>query len=233
MAAHGLATPPWQPLALPGYGGAAPPVQPLRTLDALAQAVLQRLPPQPVDLVGWSLGALVALHVAATVPERVRRLVLLGATARFVAQDTWPWAVGADTLQAFRTELARDAEALRGRFALLCAQGETGPQARTLVRRLRQLPGAAPPVLDDGLAVLAQADVRPLLARVSAPVLLLHGAADALMPLAAAQALAQALPRARLQVLPGAGHALPLTSPQACAQATQAFLCAEPEPGHG
>lgn len=223
-----------QALALPGYGDPDRAAHsPLRTLDALAQAVAQRLPPQPVDLLGWSLGALVALQLAASAPQRVRRLVLLGATARFVAAPDWPHAVAPDTLEGFCTELARDAQALRTRFALLCAQGDAPAQARAVVRRLRTVSSAPVPVLDDGLAVLASSDLRPVLPRVQAPVLLLHGAHDALMPLAAVQALAQALPAARLQVLPEAAHALPLSVASLCAQAAQAFLGAKGERSHG
>lgn len=255
MAAH---WPGLQALALPGYGdpdrraqeegadlspagaaeadtGAEPGAthSPLRTLDALAHAVAQRLPPQPVDLLGWSLGALVALQLAASAPQRVRRLVLLGASARFVAAPDWPHAVAPALLDGFRTELAQDAAALRARFALLCAQGEAPAQARTVVRRLRALSSAPLPVLDDGLAVLASSDLRPLLPRAQAPVLLLHGAHDALMPVGAAQALAQALPTARLQVLLDAGHALPLGAASACTEAAQAWLQQKEGTPHG
>ncbi|MGQ0712077.1 MAG: alpha/beta fold hydrolase [Rhodoferax sp.] len=257
MAAH---WPGLQALALPGYGspGCAaeagapdlPPTRvaeaartgeqigtavhsPGRTMEVLAQALAQRLPPHPVDVLGWSLGALVALQLAASAPQRVRRLVLLGATARFVAAPDWPHGVAPALLDGFRTELAQDAAVLRARFALLCAQGQAPAQARTVVRRLRALSSAPQPVLDDGLAVLASSDLRPILPRVQAPVLLLHGAHDALMPLAAAQSLAQALPDAHLQVLPDAGHALPLAAAQACAAAARAFLAGEGDPIHG
>ncbi len=228
---------PWpglQALALPGYGNPDRAVHsPLRTLEALAQAVAQRLPPQPVDLLGWSLGALVALQLAASAPQRVRRLVLLGASARFVAAPDWPYAVAPDLLEGFRADLAQDAAALRARFALLCAQGESPAQARVVVRRLRTVSSAPQPVLDDGLAVLAHSDLRPVLGHVQAPVLLLHGARDALMPLAAAQALAQTLPAAHLQVLPEAGHALPLSAASLCVQAAQAFLAGKGGRSHG
>lgn len=211
-----------QALALPGYDGAPAPALP--RLDALAQAVAQRLPASgPVDLLGWSLGALVALQLAATQPQRVRRLVLLGATARFLAAPDHP-GVAEATLAAFGDELVRDPAALQARFALLCAQGEAPASARALVRQLRSQASAPAPVLADGLAVLASADLRAQLPTIGQPTLLLHGAHDALMPAAAAQAAAQALPQGRCQTVAGAGHALPLSAPPVCAQALEAFL---------
>jgi pimeloyl-[acyl-carrier protein] methyl ester esterase len=42
---------------------------------------------------------------------------------------------------------------------------------------------------------------------VAGPVLVIHGEADAICPVAAGRALAAALPAARLVTLPGAGHA--------------------------
>ena len=64
-------------LDLPGHGTAAP----LRgSLDEIADLVAQSLPLEPVALGGYSFGGRVALHVALRHPDRVRQLVVLGAT---------------------------------------------------------------------------------------------------------------------------------------------------------
>ena len=74
-----------------------------------------------------------------------------------------------------------------------------------------------------GLAWLRDTDLRARLATLDLPCLLLHGAHDGLVPLAAAQALADALPHARLAVLPGAAHAPFLSDPDWFASQVQAF----------
>ena len=75
---------------------------------------------------------------------------------------------------------------------------------------LRVIPRAIPPVAPRcraSLDMLAQSDLRPLLHEVHQPVLLVHGAADPLMPLAAAERLLMKLPEARLEVFGGSAHA--------------------------
>ncbi len=63
-----------------------------------------------------------------------------------------------------------------------------------------------------------------LLAGVSCPALVLQGDADTVVPPAAAKAYSTALPNARLEVLPGCGHAIELEHPAAVAAATSSFL---------
>jgi pimeloyl-ACP methyl ester carboxylesterase len=67
---------------LPGYGESAPPHR-IDSAWAVAETLaegLRRLPLEtPVDLVGFSLGAVMGAHLAAGSPELVRRLVIVAA----------------------------------------------------------------------------------------------------------------------------------------------------------
>jgi pimeloyl-ACP methyl ester carboxylesterase len=56
------------------------------------------------------------------------------------------------------------------------------------------------------LAILAAGDRRPLLARITAPTLVIHGADDPLVPVAAGVDTAKSIPRAQLKVIRGMGH---------------------------
>jgi pimeloyl-ACP methyl ester carboxylesterase len=62
------------------------------------------------------------------------------------------------------------------------------------------------------------------LSRVAQPTLILHGDADAFVPLQSSQWLAQTLPHAELVVLPGVGHVPTLTRPHAVAQGILRFF---------
>jgi pimeloyl-ACP methyl ester carboxylesterase len=59
-------------------------------------------------------------------------------------------------------------------------------------------------------AVAADGDRSPLLARIDAPTAILHGAADPLVPVAAAHDLQRKIGGARIDIVDGMGHDLPL-----------------------
>lgn len=236
-------------LALPGHAGAtrAPAAEAAAWSDCLAT----QLPPA-ATLVGWSLGAMLALELAHRYPERVARLVLIGGTARFVADDApspaaWPGLAPA-AVEAFRAGFARDPDATLNRFLALQCLGEADrrgvqtqlgaaltpldtPQQRGRDDSPPAVPAAgkapetsARAALADGLTLLTCTDLRASLSRIDQPCLLIHGEHDALMPVAAARAMALALPNSRLEVLHGSGHALPLSRSTDCARLSAEFF---------
>lgn len=73
-------------------------------------------------------------------------------------------------------------------------------------------------------------DVRSRLSRVTAPTVVLHGTRDTYFPLRAAEELAQGIPGARLKIVEGAGHLLPLTHPQAIRSAVEELLSLSSDP---
>ena len=70
---------------LPGHGSAA--WDPPYTFERHARAVLDTLPAVPVDVVGHSMGGVVALDLAAMAPGRVRSVVGLGVKVRWSAEE--------------------------------------------------------------------------------------------------------------------------------------------------
>ena len=157
---------------------------------------LEELDP-PVDVVGHSLGALVAARVAAARPELVRRLVLIappGIRRRPAAAYAWPVA---------RTVVAS--------------------HPRLLARITRDALRAGPRNLVRGGLHAAGADVSRELASVTAPTLLVWGARDRLVPVLDAAAWHERLPDARLVVLPRASHVPMVESPDELVDAIVAF----------
>ncbi len=197
---------------LPGYGSApfAPPYDPDTLADRLASATSA-----PALLVGWSLGGLVALAWAARRPDTVRGLVLVGATPAFVQRDDWPHGMAAEVFDEFARSLAQDWRATLLRFLALQARG--GEAARMGIGRLRAELFAhgepAPETLAAGLDLLRNTDLRPRLAAVRCPTLIVQGGHDTLCPPAAAEWLAANLANARLALLPRAAHAPFLSHP--------------------
>lgn len=192
---------------LPGHGHSAP-LPGAYTLDELAAAVAGILPPH-CCVIGWSLGGMVALNLAARFPDRVGQLILIAATPQFIADRAWPHAIAPEVLAAFAARLREDHAGTIRQFLALQVMGSE--QERRTLARLRTLLSDTPPphaaALQGGLDILRTASLLPLLDRVTQPVTLIHGRHDTLVPWTAARALQQRLPQAQLHVLPGAAHA--------------------------
>ena len=204
---------------LPGYGEA-----PLITdFDAAVADLAARLQPGKT-LAGWSLGAQLALAVAARAPEKIGKLLLVAGTASFVQRDGWPNAMPPEMLADFAANVAADVEAMLPRFVGGFNRGDA--RAKDVTRQLLELADPRPPAatLATGLGWLRDVDLRPLAPLVKAPTLLFHGAADMLMPLAAAEALGALIPGARLEVLAGCAHAPFISRPDEFLARLQAFV---------
>ena len=207
-------------VSLAGYDG-----QPADEFDfsATAAALAEQLP-AGCTLCGWSLGGMLALSAAAQRPQYIGRLVLVSSTPRFVQDADWPHAQPPALLDTFRNAVAGDAKTTLTRFVMLFNQGDE--KARAITRNLSPLLAGPLPdtqTLLRGLAWLGDVDLRQALASIAQPTLLIHGDNDPLMPIAAATALATALPNARLQHFAGAAHAPFIADPAAFVDAVSAF----------
>lgn len=210
---------------LPGYGDSPAPV-PYRA-EALADAMSsQWAMSAPFVLVGWSLGGLVAQAWATRYPEQVRVLVLVDSTPAFVSRPDWPYGLPAERLAELAADLLEDRRATLLRF--LSLQGRGGDAAREVVGRLRSSllarPEPAADVLQGGLELLRDEDLRPSVGSIRCPTLVLHGGRDYLCPAAAGAWLAAHIPVARLAVHDRAAHAPFLSHPDWFGAQLQAFL---------
>jgi pimeloyl-[acyl-carrier protein] methyl ester esterase len=173
----------------------------------MADAALAQAPARAVWF-GWSLGGMVAAQAAAQAPARVAALCTFGSNLSFVASATWPHAMPAVQLAGFTGTLRQEPQQALSRFRALVAQG--GGREALRVARASPLAARSPDELAAQLAVLADADLRAAVGAIACPQAWLFGGRDALVPAAAAAAVQEFLPAARVRVLEGAGHGLPL-----------------------
>jgi pimeloyl-[acyl-carrier protein] methyl ester esterase len=204
---------------LPGYRDA--PL--IADFDAAADTVAARLP-ACATLAGWSIGAQLALAVAARHPDKVGRLVLVAGTASFVQREGWPHAMPPEMLAEFTTNMLADPEAMLPRFVGGFNRGDA--RAKEVTRTLLDLADPRPPVgvLAAGLAWLRDIDLRTAAPHVACSTLLIHGAVDPLMPLAVAEALAALIPSARVAAFADCAHAPFVSQPDAFLATVRAFL---------
>jgi pimeloyl-ACP methyl ester carboxylesterase len=169
-------------------------------------------------VLGASLGGMVAQLLAAEHPERVERLVLVGTTPGGAAAYPLPQQTLA--LMAEAASLAPDV-ALR-RFVENALAPGSPLVDEVLAYRRRHPPDPA------GWAAQAAAgaswDVDGRLGRITAPTLVVAGAADAVVDPRNAQLLADAIPEARLELLDGAGHLPFWERPEEFAALVERFL---------
>lgn len=194
-------------------------------LDAYADA-LAATASSPAIWVGWSLGATALMWMYRRHPQKIRKLVLVGATPRFIRADDWPWGMDAEVLEAFASELRVAYRATLQRF--LSLQLGTDGDARTPVKQLRgellRYGEPDPVALETGLGILRESDLRQVLPQIAVPCQVIHGAHDRLVPALAAEFLAGRLPVSRYDMLASAGHAPFLSHPRAFQDVLEDFL---------
>lgn len=171
------------------------------TLEAMAERLLQQ-ERGPLVLVGASMGGMVALRAARQAATRVRGVALLGSTARADPPEVVALRQHACGLFA----AGRIDEVLRANVPL-ALHPNSARQAATVARYLAMVKRAgAAALIAQNQAVLARHDFRAQLPHLALPLMVLVGEADRLTPPEHAHEIARAVPGARLETVPGAGH---------------------------
>ena len=211
---------------LPGHGASDPAAD--ESFAALAADLREWLAALALDrirLLGWSMGGQLALELVASLPpEQVERLLLVAATPRFCAADDWPHGLPEGQVRALERQLRRDYPAALRDFRERMLAGEELPPARC--QRIAALIGP-PPVPADALAALAalgREDQRGRLAALDCPTLVQHGKLDTITLPGAARTLAEEIPGACLELLPGIAHAPFLSRPDEVFAQWRTFL---------
>jgi 3-oxoadipate enol-lactonase len=187
--------------------------------DDLA-ALLDHLRVRRAVVVGLSMGGYVAFAFWRRHPERVRSLILADTRAE---PDSAAARAGRDAAIAKVQQTGATAYADEMLPRLLApdslADGKIAGAARKMITEqpIAGIVGALGGLRD-------RADSQATLPTITVPTLVIAGDADVITPPADAQALAAAIPGARLAVIPRAGHLSPLENPRAFNAAVRAFL---------
>ncbi|AEG01534.1 pimeloyl-ACP methyl ester esterase BioH [Methylomonas methanica] len=198
---------------LPGHGRSEV-LEPF-DLETIAKTVLQAIPVQQFSVLGWSLGATVAMAMAEQAPQRIRHLVVLAGNPRFVQTEEWP-GVKSQTLDGFVELLKTDVQQTLTRFLALQVNGLAHGKAllQSLKQALQECPPPPVAVLQAGLDVLKSSDLRAFIRNNPLPTSLILGEKDTLIPLSCGDAVRELNAGVNVHVLAAAGHAPFLSHPQ-------------------
>jgi pimeloyl-[acyl-carrier protein] methyl ester esterase len=226
----------WQPLVkrlsknymlylidLPGMGNSRP-IEPYHLYN-LADEVAEVMP-GVVDIVGWSLGALVTQSIAVQQPDRIRRIILVGSTPCFVNKTDWTLGVDPANFNSFANSVNEDYKNTIMQFLTL--QCMKANDARATIKELRKSfemkPTPTQATLTRALHILLESDLREHVSQIRKPTLLVHGDRDTLAPVQAAHWMMQQLPMGFLRVMAGAAHAPFLSHSEQFIDALNQFL---------
>ncbi|MCU0640496.1 MAG: alpha/beta hydrolase [Candidatus Margulisbacteria bacterium] len=151
-------------------------------------------------LIGWSMGGMIAMLVAGKFPEKIKDLVLVSTTPKFLSSPDFPAGISPVLLK--RLEKRIRTEGTKAFHALIFKDGQPVGVAHLSFEQARE-----------ELTELARADLRSELARIKAPTLIIHGDRDEICLPAAAQYLHANIRKSELVILPGIGHAPLIEAP--------------------
>jgi 3-oxoadipate enol-lactonase len=208
---------------LRGHGQTSPgePDGTLRQLSDDLVALMDAIGLDHADVAGFSLGGTIAMRVAIDHPDRIRRLALVATSSR----------VGRSAAEWYRQRV----EMVERKDPLL---------RQTLDRDTADVYAAAPAELEDGLlirrqstadprgyanacaamAALNAAPLDPELHAISAPTLIVASEKDQHCPPKAAEIIASGIGGSRLEIIPEAGHAIPVEKPRELSSLINSFL---------
>lgn len=167
-------------------------------------------------LFGGSSGSVAAAGCAATMPDRVRRLVLYGGYARGSE-------IASPAARTAMVELVRRHWGLGSRvLADVFAPGASADERADFARFQRQV--ATPEAAAQDLSLVYEHDATELLGKVTVPTVVLHRRDDRAIPVALGRDLATRIAGARLVELDGAAHFPWLGGAAAVVSTTLAFL---------
>lgn len=198
--------------------GATPATAPFTYWDSAddAVALLDHLGVDQAVFAGMSQGGFLSLRAALAHPDRVRGLILIDTQAG--------------------TEAPENIEAYGGMLQHWLSDaplGEIGEFVAGLILGDPDLAAAWIPVWESrrsemnehpGDCLLSRDDITDRLSEITCPALVIHGDADAAIPLELGQLLADTIPSASIVVMAGGSHAANMTHPVETNEAIASFL---------
>ena len=205
-----------------GFGESAPP-SPATMNDLAGDLVdlLDRLDIHEAIVAGCSMGGYVAFELLASAPNYVKGLVLIDTRAGADAEE------GKAGRRKMLEKVEKEgAPAIADEMTPKLLGASTQRHRPELVEKVHaMISGANPKAIAMAVnAMMGRKDMTPALGDIKVPTLIVAGAEDTLIPLAAMQQMHDAIKGSQFQTIDAAGHLPSLEQPAAFDAVMQAFL---------
>lgn len=173
------------------------------------RCLIKNLGLNAVTAVGWSMGVSILLKLFQQPLPLIDSCIFISGTPSFVTRDDYPCGVPRTVVQRLHRQVSRNYPAgLENFYSLLFTEEERralqDSAGYALVVNSRHAPAQAAAL--ESLECLAAEDLRPSLAHITVPTLLIHGSDDRVCVPAAARYMQEHIRGSRLLNLQGAGH---------------------------
>lgn len=200
---------------LPGYGMNCEVNA--TSLDDITASLAHKIPSNSI-VAGWSLGGLVALHLAMKAENNINGVAIIASSPCFIEKNDWD-GISPNILQEFKNQLARDKKKTVKKFLALQTIGTTSSRKDTIFLQntvLESLPDIS--VLDSGLDLLMNTDLRNSLLNFKLPIIEIYGELDALIPTKDLKCIDMLGKQGFKSVVPSAGHVPFISHPEEFSQ---------------
>ncbi|MBI4908947.1 MAG: alpha/beta fold hydrolase [Acidobacteria bacterium] len=190
------------------------PLHQLPTLELRmddVRAVMDAVGSQRAVIVGVSEGGPLSVLFAATHPDKTLGLVMIGSYARRIRDEGYPWGPTAEESAAFCALIRREWGGPVG-IEVRAPSMASDPAFRNWWATYLRM-GASPGAAEALTRMNAEIDIRPILATVQVPTMVIHRTGDQCLRVEEGRFMAERIPGARLVELPGADH-VPFSGPQ-------------------
>lgn len=200
----------------------------LTEIKERASSMIQENRTDSIILIGWSLGALVALDLIKDCPGNVKSIVLFGGTSCFIEKENYPFGWKKRVIQRMKKRLqVEKEEGFLDFYHMMFSVEEREEGHFSDFTHLVQtkFTGDVLSSYLTGLDYLLEQDLRDDVRRLELPTLLLHGEQDSICPPGAAEFIINSTKgQSVLEVIPEAGHLPFYTYPEYCYQRMELFF---------
>ena len=158
-----------------------------------------------INLIGWSMGGMIAINFAFQYPEYVKKLVLVSTPAKFVASEDYDAGISHAVMQSFINKFRKSPVRMLSNFAsLISKNADLKKEDLNLVKQSSNMSDKNRTL--QNLLLLRDCDMREKLRFVTVPTLIIHGKRDMVCPYACADYLHSKMKNSVLRAFENVGH---------------------------